>query len=148
MAQLANLPSRLFHILFGQPPREGEKAQDRKQWIKNTRRRKECCKQRLSLLRASQRIEKRFYGCQLKIKVVSLISSTATQCQNNNSTRTRTQYSKSHFFFTRLLFTFDCSFKCLVKKWNIQNNSALHVLLWYPIITTKWHLMNNKMCYV
>lgn len=25
MAQLANLPSRLFHILFGQPPMEGEK---------------------------------------------------------------------------------------------------------------------------
>ncbi len=25
MAQLANLPSRLFHILFGQPPREGGK---------------------------------------------------------------------------------------------------------------------------
>ncbi len=25
MAQFANLPSRLFHILFGQPPSEGEK---------------------------------------------------------------------------------------------------------------------------
>lgn len=34
MAQLANLPSRLFHILFGQPPRDAEKAWDRKQQIK------------------------------------------------------------------------------------------------------------------
>lgn len=39
MAQFANLPSRLFHILFGQPPGEEEKrkrkkkAQDRKQRI-------------------------------------------------------------------------------------------------------------------
>lgn len=30
MAQLANLPSRLFHILFGQPP--GEQKSTRQRW--------------------------------------------------------------------------------------------------------------------
>lgn len=54
MAQLANLPPRLFHILFGQPPVEGKSI---RQQIKKTRRSNECCKQRLSLLKASQQLQ-------------------------------------------------------------------------------------------
>lgn len=39
MAQFANLPSRLFHIFFGQPPVEGKQHKTGKSRLKNTRRR-------------------------------------------------------------------------------------------------------------
>lgn len=144
MAQLANLPSRLFHILFGQPPREGEKAQDRKQWIKKKKTMQRVLLAKTVTSESFTAIGKCFYGCQLKIKVASFISSTATQCQDNNSNRTRTQYSKNHFYAVHIWMFFQCSL--MVKKLNILNNSALHVLLSYLIITTEWHLMNILKC--
>lgn len=70
MAQLANLPSRLFHILFGQPPREGEKAQDRKQWIKKHKTTQRVLLAKTVTSESFTAIGKRFYGCQLKIKVL------------------------------------------------------------------------------
>lgn len=58
MAQFSNLPSRLFHVLFGQPPKEWSKKKKKKKERKdrgekrlnNTRRHKEHCEQKLSHL--------------------------------------------------------------------------------------------------
>lgn len=133
MAQLANLPSRLFHILFGQPPREGEKAQDRKQWIKKHKTTQRVLLAKTVTSESFTAIGKRFYGCQLKIKVLSFISSTATQCQNNNSNRTRTQYSKYHYFHSyavHIWLFFQCSLMSNV-RWKNETFRTTQLCMFY-----------------
>lgn len=71
MAQFSNLPSRLFHVLFGQPPKEWRKGRtgERKDLITQDDTKstvsKNChfCKFQVS------------YGCHLKIKELLLIFS-------------------------------------------------------------------------